>query len=549
MGESTSSSTSTEMASGLAELNDDTVSTSGSGPLINQPPTPVPDFPDDSGIGSTLLGIAAILISLAASITVVLYILPVDSWDRWMKYVAPAVGVMIAATVGILYAIRNPRSASPARLDPSSYGEIHNKISFLDARIAVLCNGIEPATCEPERMSSCRAACSVVQEQRRILVHDMNSVGTRWILGSGYVDLWTRLHVIEEALLTVEPREELIGAAIYDEMRLKGSRIDNSEDLTVKLRYAVGILGPSEYPYLSVGTPPSTVDPEMRTSAAQAQARIVLRDVRRAIDDFRDEARRGLVRAKVGLVLTGTLTALAAFALLAVSIISGATPDAIMAAIIFYLIGTVVGLLNQLRTDSQSIKAVEDFGLSRARVFHIPVISGLAAVGGVLVSAILFGSLHGGSLLAYDFPTATPTPTVTITSTPPVTPTVTATSTPPMTVTATLPAGAVSSPRLQAATPDAAPAETSTPASNAAAPPAEPTVAPTQSIPAGSDAVSARGTEPSEIPDLDVVFSLTSNRYGFLIAAIFGLTPGLLIDRLRSSAEEYKADMQSSTVS
>ncbi len=53
------------------------------------------------------------------------------------------------------------------------------------------------------------------------------------------------------------------------------------------------------------------------------------------------------------------------------------------------LVGGVIGLVNQLRKDAETGSAVEDYGLSTARLVYTPLFSGVAAVGGVLLTALL----------------------------------------------------------------------------------------------------------------------------------------------------------------
>ena len=47
----------------------------------------------------------------------------------------------------------------------------------------------------------------------------------------------------------------------------------------------------------------------------------------------------------------------------------------------------------------------------------------------------------------------------------------------------------------------------------------------------------------SGTPDLDEVFSLSAYPFGIVVAAIFGLTPGLLLARLRQQTDEYKEEL------
>jgi hypothetical protein len=60
-------------------------------------------------------------------------------------------------------------------------------------------------------------------------------------------------------------------------------------------------------------------------------------------------------------------------------------------------------------------------------------------------------------------------------------------------------------------------------------------------------AVSAAAKPPSDqIPSLVKIFDLDENLIGLLVAAVFGLTPGLLFERLQQQADKFKADLKSS---
>ena len=69
----------------------------------------------------------------------------------------------------------------------------------------------------------------------------------------------------------------------------------------------------------------------------------------------------------------------------------------IQTAAILYLVGAIVGLFNRLRIEAGQSSAVEDFGLSQARLVVTPLVSGLAAVAGVYLIAALPVLLPNGS--------------------------------------------------------------------------------------------------------------------------------------------------------
>jgi hypothetical protein len=113
-----------------------------------------------------------------------------------------------------------------------------------------------------------------------------------------------------------------------------------------------------------------------------------LTQIRFSINDFRDVNRSGLVQLRNQTMTTVLLTNITLFGLAAVAVISGARQNAIVAAIVFYLAGAAIGLFNRLYKYSQANSAVEDFGLSYARLLSIPVYSGLAAIAGIVITSV-----------------------------------------------------------------------------------------------------------------------------------------------------------------
>jgi hypothetical protein len=175
------------------------------------------------------------------------------------------------------------------------------------------------------------------------------------------------------------------------------------------------------------------------------------------------------------LLWTGTVTGMGGFLLLALAILRGVSDSAVVAATVFYLVGATVGLFNQLSSGWGDAGATEeDYGLTQARLMYTPLLSGLAAIGGVLVTTMLYATLSGPIV-------TTPEPT---------------------------------------------------------------------NSGQGSSTVETVEAEPStvnlSVPQVEDIFDLGEGRFGLVIAAVFGLTPGLLVDRLKSEGERYKADLQSS---
>lgn len=114
-------------------------------------------------------------------------------------------------------------------------------------------------------------------------------------------------------------------------------------------------------------------------------SRATLRVVMHAINDFRDSRRAEMIRARNRLLLTILVTSLLAYGIEIVVLLAGAPPASLIAAILFFLVGATVGLLDRLRREARSSSAMDDYGLFEARLLHTPLLSGLAAVGGVLL--------------------------------------------------------------------------------------------------------------------------------------------------------------------
>jgi hypothetical protein len=75
------------------------------------------------------------------------------------------------------------------------------------------------------------------------------------------------------------------------------------------------------------------------------------------------------------------------YLLLSLALVAGVPVTYVQAVAVFYLVGAIVGLFNRLRIEAGQSSAVEDFGLSQARLVVTPLVSGLAAVAGVYLIA------------------------------------------------------------------------------------------------------------------------------------------------------------------
>src|SRR5262249_9557879 len=88
-----------------------------------------------------------------------------------------------------------------------------------------------------------------MREHCNVVARTLNTArGAYWMLGTGYVDLWIRMHRAEEAAIaTVVPahtHDAIIGA-LYDQRRLDGSDVPDAALLGKLLDTAIKQLNPS----------------------------------------------------------------------------------------------------------------------------------------------------------------------------------------------------------------------------------------------------------------------------------------------------------------
>jgi hypothetical protein len=374
-------------------------------------------------------------------------------------------------------------TAQPQQANPSVANALHAELAELRTRLADIRHRCVPAV--EEELGTLRRQVDGIEARLESTELDMS-----WVFGSGYVSLWRQVHRIDEALVALSRREIAASEGISDVLRITGSAIPNRRELTLQLTRATPVLccaaaryiapadalalqkaltpAPSELAAvmpalepngngaaLALATaPPETLVDEAGDPADVRLAFAVVRKVRRAVNDFRDDRRDGLVRARTTLAMHVLATSAIAYLLLLLVVLTGPRTSAIVAVSAFFLIGALVGLYRQLgAATNRHFVPEEDYGLHYARLVATPLFSGLAGACGVYLAVVLssFGPIFAG----------------------------------------------------------------------------------------GTE------TQAVTIPSLSSVYDLSSNAAGLVVAAVFGLTPNLIITRLQAQAEAFKADIKS----
>ena len=331
-----------------------------------------------------------------------------------------------------------------SRANAASYNALLDRLESVEARRRRL-QAPQPVH-DRRACNDCllkQAAWEEVTEHLRAIRSELKRTGPQWVMGTGYIVLWKRILAAEEALIQVEPLEAVIAGAHYDELRCRGSAISYSGDLQERVGLAArflrslqttscgahaaqtALVQPAEPRGATNGTaaivsaaPERAVGDDAETLSvtgavvgssrkaveapsesvngprSEAEARATLRRVRRSINQFRSDRWAGLVRARNQLMIAAGLTGLALYAAVWLAIMTDAwfesangreMPEVIAYAAVFFLIGGTIGIFNQCYRDSKAPSAVDDYGLTLARLMTTPLISGLAAVCGVVL--------------------------------------------------------------------------------------------------------------------------------------------------------------------
>lgn len=307
-------------------------------------------------------------------------------------------GTAIATAVWIATGWLCRRFGDASTADDSEYTELVNRTLAAAARI------------DPEEDKQAATALKLAGETLGLVPGRPAATGLPWASGAGYVATRRLVHGAEEALVEKLTDDQAVCEAVNAKLSLQGSRIPGAAEQIALLDTAIralgggALLGPKACePEDSPPCPP----PEPITPAL---AKILIRNARQTIDEFRDGARNELVSARTALfgsvVATGTMAyLLLGLALLAgISSTDGKARAPVIAAVVFYVVGAVVGLFKRLHAGGRSGgRADDDFYITTIRLIETPLFAGLAAVGGVIVASLAaIGTTSGTNLSSLD---------------------------------------------------------------------------------------------------------------------------------------------------
>ncbi len=353
---------------------------------------------------------------LAALITIIVYLspspLPAGAFFTWLgtSSIVIILGLIITLSAWFLLAIPCRRFATAEGGRPSDYEKLMGEVTDLDNRLKVI----------REKDEATQDNAIAHEKAREITILDVDTAvatimarlkrnGLTW-LSTGYVSLWDRINQADEAIIDVLPCEAVIESVNYEALRLKNSEVPDSKDLLTRLEEARTTLSSDlkrseqlseqnqdtnlqqstaqatpALPKKAADPPsPSTAINEQGSQQSVQEARADIRQVKSALHNFTNERWDGLVRARNQLMGTAFLTAFFTYMLVIIAVLANVPPTNTLDAMVFYFLGAIVGLFGRLFDERNADTVMDDYGLSMARIIVTPLISGLAALVGVL---------------------------------------------------------------------------------------------------------------------------------------------------------------------
>ena len=311
-------------------------------------------------------------------------------------FVTVTLGFIAAVIVWLVIARVARRYAAADSANRLNYTRLREQLDLLRSGIDHSCPQSPGSQEQPTDDAIDRVihneSCGIALRECNEIEKRLEGRGMPWVTGIGYIDLWHRVHRAEEALIKVKPYTSALAGAMHDESRLIHSNIRDRDLLLKRLRCAVAMLDDSETDkhlnYLAEPEECPLSKQERGTPENRAKALTILSGIRYEINNFRDSAWEGMVHARNRLADTSAILGFAAYSLLALAIFMNVPYYTIVWVVVYFLVGALAGLFARSQAEWTTDTAVDDFGLSTTRLLHVHWLSGLAAVGGVLVTSL-----------------------------------------------------------------------------------------------------------------------------------------------------------------
>jgi hypothetical protein len=313
---------------------------------------------------------------------------------KWVDpgLLAISVGAVTGVGLWLLLGVVFSWTADPARVSAGIFRDLQSRYLLIVGRVEAIEGVLSPMP--PDRQRFYLQATAMRDELAPMFDPSNRStarVGSQWITASGYIAAWHNVHLAEEALMSLEPDDEVVAAALYDRGRLQDSRISGRDDLLKQSSAAIvaidatlaGILG-----WKGAAAP-------NRGHAAH----IVLLNIKKTVNEYRDGLWETLIYLRRRTIQALVFTGMVGYLVVSLALLEGASSTAVVAGSGFYLAGAIIGLFQAAYQEQRRRTAVEDYGLSTARLLLLPLIAGIAGVIGAGMTAFLGAPPIGLDLL------------------------------------------------------------------------------------------------------------------------------------------------------
>jgi len=373
---------------------------------------------------------------LAAAISVVGYLVSPD--DPTLPGVpqdpiaAVYIGLASSILLWMLSAFPGAQLARRQRAQRRAYDDLCQRYLVLSARVKAESGKTDAPTKDSHSYKALSEAASIIGTvENQLFDPEGEGPALRWVLANGYTSITRELHRAEEALFIVESKAEIVGDALHDDLSLEDSGLKNRFTLRRMIRDAMPVISQAAADTLLRPVPalPQTAALLMRAKAdgqdktdglSDCEAREALREVRFAINDYRDDIVDSFARGRNRLIWTYLMVAISTYVLLGLGMLSGVPKPALVSVSALYMVGALVGLFSRLRIEASRPSTNDDYGLYLARLLTGPLLSGLAGVAGVYLvaqaPAFLGPITEIGSAAASPAPSASPLPVEVVTA-------------------------------------------------------------------------------------------------------------------------------------
>lgn len=298
---------------------------------------------------------------------------------------AIAVGLVVALGLWLIAASTFGSAALPQAAHAEAYDRIETRLRELRAWVGLLSRN------DPTAQKALESANDQLADVDTAL-RSQGRIDTRWVMATGYISLWRKLHHTEVEMFHYAPDDFVIRESSRDLLRLDGSEIPQRLALLSRLKAALMTVSPTAVANLDGGQPVAGAQPHGADTPQGQAARAVLGEIHRSVSEYRDDLRSGIVRHRNNSAGATVFFGFVAYALLALALSRGVTATALGAALAFFLTGAVIGLFGRLWSDTGNQSVEDDYGLSVVRLVQTPLFSGLAAVAAVVVLPLLYAT-------------------------------------------------------------------------------------------------------------------------------------------------------------